>query len=410
MLLLIMSFAFVSGGKKKVPEMAKEPDTAVGILQEGPDLLAVGSLTTEDWLNVPGGEMTIPNGSNQNSADPNSAVAVVSSVVTGDNPAANSPASETPGIHAAIGMPNTAKDGTLAMTKTSRPEPNAETQPIGTMTNQVTSLAGETKVPKIAASTSVPESPPTSQQKPISGQEITLQPTRTPSGQSMNVAKKDLHETATLQTAASGLSASPLPHSDKDAPTEIEAKAKDAQNTTPKVATGTVHPPAVVTTSDVMRERPAFVRPAVKRSGVMAQSRSLVTERQIQHVRSSVTPTAVAANMPTMSASTPPKPAIVPKQEAEDFARRTTAELRRQGTLRPTQQVRLPRQQETNNTRVWRQEDTPAASDERRPFGLVVEDTAPAFTQEGIPLRTDIPAGASPLKKTGVDQPLWKRP
>jgi len=226
----------------------------------------------------------------------------------------------------------------------------------------------------------------------------------------VNVAKKDLHETATLQTAVSGVATSPLPHSGKNVPTEIEAKAKDAKDTTSKVATSTVHPPSAVTTSDVMRERPTFVRPAVKRSGVIAQSRSLVTERQIQNVRSSIMPTAGAANSPPMRASTPPKPAIVPKQEAEDFARRTTSELRRQGTLRPTQQVRLPRQQETNNTRVWRQEDTPAATDERRPFGLVVEDTSPAFSPEGIPLRTDIPAGASPLNKTGADKPLWKRP
>ncbi|MBL9129862.1 MAG: hypothetical protein JNG86_01590, partial [Verrucomicrobiaceae bacterium] len=156
-------------------------------------------------------------------------------------------------------------------------------------------------------------------------------------------------------------------------------------------------------------DMPEFVRPAAKRPGLIAQSRALVTERQFKRSRASEPEP--KAEISTPKSSTPaPAPVVVPKVEAEDYARRTTATLRQQGTLKPTQSVRLPRQQETTNTRVWREEDTPATAEERRPFGLVVEDTNPAFTPEGIPLRTDIPAGVSPLEKTGADKPLWKKP
>jgi hypothetical protein len=156
------------------------------------------------------------------------------------------------------------------------------------------------------------------------------------------------------------------------------------------------------------KDMPEFVRPAAKRPGVIAQSRTLVTEQQFN--RASTAAPAPQANSNGKSSTPAPVPAVVPKEDAQHYARRTTDTLRQQGTLKPTQTVRLPRQQETTNARVWREEDTPATAQERRPFGLVVEDTNPSFTPEGIPLRTDIPAGTSPLEKTGVDKPLWKRP
>lgn len=155
------------------------------------------------------------------------------------------------------------------------------------------------------------------------------------------------------------------------------------------------------------KDLPEFVRPAAKRPGLVAQSRTLVTEQQFN--RASTDAPEPQANSNSRSSTPAPAPAVVPKEEAQDYARRTTDTLRQQGTLKPTQTVRLPRQQETTNARVWREEDTPVTAQERRPFGLVVEDTNPAFTPEGIPLRTDIPAGASPLEKTGADKPLWKR-
>jgi hypothetical protein len=153
---------------------------------------------------------------------------------------------------------------------------------------------------------------------------------------------------------------------------------------------------------------PEFVRPAAKRTGLVAQSRTLVTEQQLKQAHTPAPETQASSD--ARSSTPAPAPVLVPKEEAQDYALRTTETLRQQGTLKPAQTVRLPRQHETTNARVWREEDTPATAQERRPFGLVVEDTNPASTPQGIPLRTDIPAGTSPLEKTGADKPLWKRP
>ncbi|MBE7495312.1 MAG: hypothetical protein HS117_10215 [Verrucomicrobiaceae bacterium] len=410
-LLLVMTFAFVSGGKKTAPEKDKEPDTAVGVLQDGPDLLVEGSVAPDDWfLNAPGGSVAVPGDSGHPPADAGPASAPVSSVVTGDNPAANPSAGGTPTHPPAGGTPNTTAGGTIATNTSSTPEKSAGTPPAPTTANPGISPAGVAAVPAASTPDSVPERTGASPKRPVSGGQTAPQPNRAPGGQSANVASNDLRGTAPPQAAAPGEAASAMPRPASGGPAESAARVESARNTPPTTALGTMSTPAAVTTSDVADERPAFVRPAVKRTGLIAQSRSLVTERQIQHARSSGTPAPDAARSPAMSAPSPPAPAVVPKHEAEDFARRTTEVLRQQGTLRPTQQVRLPRQQETANTRVWREEDTPATAEERRPFGLVVEDTAPAFTPEGIPLRTDIPDGTSPLEKTGADKPLWKRP
>jgi hypothetical protein len=179
----------------------------------------------------------------------------------------------------------------------------------------------------------------------------------------------------------------------------VASSNKSDASTAPSAASSSVTPK-----DDV----PEFVRPVAKRPGLIAQSRALVTEQQFMRARASEPEPKASSDA---KSSTPaPAPVVVPKVEAEDYARRTTETLRQQGTLKPTQSVRLPRQQETPNTRVWREDDTPASAEERRPFGLVVEDTNPAFTPEGIPLRTDIPAGVSPLEKVGADKPLWKKP
>jgi hypothetical protein len=152
---------------------------------------------------------------------------------------------------------------------------------------------------------------------------------------------------------------------------------------------------------------PVFVKPSVQRSGLIAQSKGLITEPQIRRNQT---------NQPTDKPATAPKspslpaPAKVRQQEARQFAQETTDNMRRQGLLKPEQKVRLPKLAESNNPRIWREDETPASADERRPFGLIVVDENPATTPEGIPLRTDIPAGASALQKTGPDKPLWKRP
>ncbi len=412
LLLCIMTFAFVSGGKKNVQEFNKEPDAAVGVLQDGPDLFSAGSVTAEDWLNVPVGDVVALNGSNQVSAELISAAPMVSPVVTGDKLEANPPAGEMPSIQPASGLPQTAITSAIAENTTSMAEHDVRTLSSARTADHRTLLAEGAKGPMIATPTPLPERAVTLNPKPVSGPEVTLQANRTSNVQPINVSTNDSRATAPPATVVSPVAASNMsrPGLDSDVTAEIVSKAANAKNTLPILASGAMNTPSDVARSDAEEERPAFVRPNVQRNGLIAQSRSLVTERQIQRLRSAGTSALEAVKFPTPSSPTPPTPALVSKPEAEDFVRRTGEELRQQGNLRPTQQLRLPRQQETTNARIWRQEDTPTTTDERRPFGLVVEDTAPAFTPEGIPLRTDIPAGASSLNKTGADKPLWKRP
>lgn len=152
---------------------------------------------------------------------------------------------------------------------------------------------------------------------------------------------------------------------------------------------------------------PAFVRPAQKRSGVVAQTRTLITEKQY------APPSAAKAARPAgeeKTTATGSTPARVRQQEARSYAQQATRQLREQKALPPNLQVRLPRRAETTNPAVWHEDDTPATADERRPFGLVVVEEKPDLTPEGIPLRTDVPAGTSPLQQNGADKPLWKRP
>lgn len=150
---------------------------------------------------------------------------------------------------------------------------------------------------------------------------------------------------------------------------------------------------------------PAFVRPAQKRSGVVAQTRTLITEKQYAPPSASKAPRPAGEEKTTGSA-----PARVRQQEARSYAQQATQQMREQKALPPNLQVRLPRRAETTNPAVWHEDDTPATADERRPFGLVVVEEKPDLTPEGIPLRTDIPAGTSPLQQNGPDKPLWKRP
>ena len=155
---------------------------------------------------------------------------------------------------------------------------------------------------------------------------------------------------------------------------------------------------------------PVFVKPSVQRTGLIAQSKGLISEPQIR--RNQTNKSAAESSSPQATASKSPSrpaPAKVRKQEAREFAQQTTDNLRQQGLLKPQQKVRLPKIAESNNPRIWREDEPPTSADEHRPFGLIVVDENPAITPEGIPLRTDIPAGTSALQKTGPDKPLWKR-
>lgn len=153
--------------------------------------------------------------------------------------------------------------------------------------------------------------------------------------------------------------------------------------------------------------KPVFVRPSQERPGVVAQTRTLITEKQYASPSASKTgkPKPAAEDKAVGSA-----PAQVRQQDARSYAQQATRQLQQQKVLAPTQHVRLPRRAETTNPAVWHEDDTPASTDERRPFGLIVAEEKPGFTPAGIPLRTDIPAGASSLEQNGPDKPLWKRP
>jgi hypothetical protein len=164
--------------------------------------------------------------------------------------------------------------------------------------------------------------------------------------------------------------------------------------------------------STASAQRPKFVRPTRKQPGIIARTSELVTEPEF---RQAPKPAAAQAKPGQTSAkpvtvTKPAPPARVRQQEARTFAAQTTEQLREQGLIKPGQRIRLPRSTETPNPTIWREDDAPVTPEERRPFGLVLAEENPASTPEGIPLRTDIPAGASPLEKTGADKPLWKRP
>ena len=116
----------------------------------------------------------------------------------------------------------------------------------------------------------------------------------------------------------------------------------------------------------------------------------------------------------------------VTQTQAREFAAHATRTWQAANRIPTTQHFRLPTREETSDTKIWRDDDTPAQPRERRPFGLVLvaqpppadpssptpaASTAPqtGLTPEGIPVRV-LPEGESALKKHGPDKPLWKKP
>jgi hypothetical protein len=160
--------------------------------------------------------------------------------------------------------------------------------------------------------------------------------------------------------------------------------------------------------------------------GVVAQTESLIPQKAPKDTIARATVKPVV------------RPVRLTKPEALAYAAQTDQRLRQEGKLTPTQRVRLPRRSESRNSHVWTEEDDapptpsttstttpPAASPPlpiRRPFGLLIEDAAPRPTPPPvpeaprvkplgqIPLRTDVPAGESPLQHTTTPRPLWTRP
>jgi|GEM_PF-3492479 len=182
---------------------------------------------------------------------------------------------------------------------------------------------------------------------------------------------------------------------------------------------GTPNPPALAPTIAAATARPAFKKPRSKRTGIVSQTKDLVKQTEIA-AQPAATP-----NAPSPSPGHD-RPAAVTQRDAKSYASRLTENLKAANEITKTQTVRLPTSTETNSTKIWRHDDQPKVETETRPFGLVIEETDPASrsalaaaesespppseTPEGIPLRTDIPPGTSPLEKNGPDKPLWKRP
>lgn len=203
----------------------------------------------------------------------------------------------------------------------------------------------------------------------------------------------------------------------------VVAVAKPAQvipNQTdiPDTSASTADKPSKAATQSHQDSKPVFVTPVRKQAGLIAQTRTLITEEQFhptkpaRNEKAEMQPSngrqqpAVAAEEPVTKAI----PVHVLHEEARSFAAQISAQLRQQGTLKLGERIRLPRGTETPSKKIWREDDKPVVSGERRPFGLVLTQESSAFTPAGIPLRTDIPAGKSPLEKTGADKPLWKKP
>ena len=123
------------------------------------------------------------------------------------------------------------------------------------------------------------------------------------------------------------------------------------------------------------------------------------TERPAESSRKSVPIPPVVQRKP---------PARVTQEQAKRFADILTRAWQQQGKIGKGEKIRLPSSRETANSNIWREDDPAAPPSVRKPFGLVVSDAS--STRGGIPVRDDIPPGASPLEKTGPDKPLWKRP
>jgi len=156
--------------------------------------------------------------------------------------------------------------------------------------------------------------------------------------------------------------------------------------------------------------RPSFVLPKDKHHGMVAQSRSLITEQEmlsVLHLEPRSSPTEPKKYEPGGKGA---HAALVPLEVAVTFAQALTDRLRNQGLIGTGQIARLPRRAESANLKIWHEDDVPKATTEQRPFGLIIVEENPARTAGGIPLRTDIPPGTSPLEKTGPDKPLWQRP
>ncbi len=367
----LLVLAFMLGGKKAPVVKDIEKDVDLGIVDKSLAYEIGGSNTPNDWLNG-----TEDNGSDSGASNAAAPGKQEPAVVAGNEPAASMQQ-----IHAGekASAPPTPEKTVVAGN-----EPAASMPQIHAGEK---ASAPPAPVKTVVADSGVPAPPASgSAAAALPKQETAALPAVTPP------------QTAVLQadSAATHSAAPGATHAPKDSSGTVAAA-----KTTPQKAAE--HAKAQRSGASV------FVKPKGKRAGVLAQSHALITQENMADAGQSAHSSTKAQNPKSKSA-----PAAVPQMEARKYAERTTENFRQQGALTATQRVRLPRSTETTNKKVWREDDKPATPDERRPFGLVVVDekaAAPAAaTPEGIPLRTDIPAGTSSLEKTGADKPLWKRP
>lgn len=369
-----LGLAFVLGGKKQVTAKTNEMDTPIGTLTNLAAVDLSAQATPGDWFDgVP--EESV----GRKISEPLPAGQKASSVVTGDVPASRAASSTTPkaGTGSAT-TPNvpTVTDATPTVVKTpsSNPPPSRDS----------TSPASAITVGGSSASQPPATAQPTSKGTKPDGGDV---PNATASAGRMET-KPEVKSTASV------------PQTKTSSPISTAGKSS--------ARSGQQH----------KESKPVFVLPARKQPGVIAQTRTLITEEQFHRpvravkVAKASVPPATSNSASVESEDLVPKaiPVHVLKQEASAFAAQTDSQLRQKGTLNPSEHIRLPKRSEVENPAIWHDEDTPAVADERRPFGLVLSNEKSVFTPEGIPLRSDIPPGVSPLEKTGADKPLWKRP
>lgn len=386
---VIFVMVYVFSGTKPATKKVSEPDQQLPSIdgQSVVDLDQVGG--GSDWYeNIPAGAVVAQNPPSE-PAVKDAPTTPLSSVVIGDKPAAEPPAEsvmkpgQTPGT------------GVVAQTQTSGGSAQVSSSPSqGTASVDAASVASQSPNSKPTASPAMPN-----------GAVASIPPVNAPM--------------ATIGSANSPVATIPPVNAPLARIGQVNAPtAKSSPVNAPVAKVGA---PAVSSApslsvkkgkSTASTQQPKFVRPTRKQPGIIARTSVLVTESEFRQAPKPAAPQAKPGQTSAkpVAAAKPAPPARVRQQEARTFAAQTTEQLREQGLIKPSERIRLPRSTETSNPTIWREDDAPVTPEERRPFGLVLAEENPAFTPEGIPLRTDIPAGASPLEKTGVDKPLWKRP
>jgi hypothetical protein len=438
-LLFVMVYAF--SGAKTAPKKVAEPDQQLASIDDQPaaNLDQMGG--NPNWYdNVPAGMTTAQTPqSGPNVKD--SPTTPLSPVVTGDNPSAEPLAdSELKPGHtpeAPMLAQTRARGDAVPTSSASGAEPVSYNKASAASQSQNSNPPTPPALPNSTVAT-VP--PANAAKAPVPAPVATIPPVSAPAGKSTP---------GNASVATSGQANTPVAAVPPVLAPEAKIGAPAASPAPPlseKKEKGTAS-----------TQRPKFVRPAQKQPGIIARTRELITELEFDQSPKPVTaqtkagqtsakPAAAEPTAPTsvrgqlipspstseiaaepaaptsvrrqlipssstsgIAAESAP-PARVRQQEARSFAAQMTEQMRKQRLIKPDERIRLPRSIETPNPTIWREDDTPATAEERRPFGLVLAEENPAFTPEGIPLRTDIPAGSSPLEKTGPDKPLWKRP